>query len=60
MNPEFERWVGKQTFSAHDVPIPDGVKRLMQQAFEGGQELQAAKDASVIEALNELDDAVTP
>jgi hypothetical protein len=54
MNPDFERWVGKQTFSGLDTPISDGVKRLMQRAFEGGQEFQALKDANVIEALNEL------
>jgi hypothetical protein len=54
INPEFERWVVKQTFSGLDTPLSDGTKRLMQRAFEAGQKQQADQDAIIVESLDEL------
>lgn len=54
LNPEFERWAAKETFSAHDVPLSDGTKLLMQRAYEAGRQWQVDKDAVVIEGLTDL------
>lgn len=54
INPTFERWMADQTFSGLDTPVSSGVKFLMQRAYEAGRQWQADKDATIIDAVNEL------